>query len=141
MRGSTRHFLWRLLPAVCFAAAVFAWSWLYLRFLRSFYSIPNPFIVPLSLMQWLPGFIAAILALARVRREEGSRARAWFFLALALTLWPLADGLEQLIPSTLYRLSWLPRRGWSTSWPTASRSWRSFFSRPSRKSASAGCAS
>jgi signal transduction histidine kinase len=52
-------------------------------------------------MQWLPGFIAAILALARVRREEGSRARAWFFLALALTLWPLADGLEQLIPSTL----------------------------------------
>jgi len=52
-------------------------------------------------MQWLPGFIAAILALARVRREKGSPARAWFFLGLALTLWPLADGLEQLIPSNL----------------------------------------
>jgi signal transduction histidine kinase len=104
MRGSGRHFLWRLLPAVCFAAAVLAWLWLYLRFLRSFYSVPNPFLLPLSLLQWLPGFIAAILALSRVRREGGSAARAWFFLALALTLWPLADGLEQLIPSNLFIL-------------------------------------
>ncbi len=101
MRGSERQSLWRLLPAVCFTAAVLAWLWLYVRFLRSFYSVPNPFLIPLSLMQWLPGFIAAILALARVRREKGSPARAWFFLALALTLWPLADGLEQLIPSNL----------------------------------------
>jgi signal transduction histidine kinase len=101
MRGSGRPLLWRLLPAVCFAAAVLAWLWLYLRFLRSFYYVPNPFLIPLSLIQWLTGFIAAILALARVRREEGSLKWAWFFLAIALTLWPLADGLEQLIPSTL----------------------------------------
>jgi signal transduction histidine kinase len=96
-----RQFLWRLLPAVCFSAVVLAWLWLYLRFLRSFYYVPNPFLIPLSLMQWLAGFIAAILALARVRREDGFPARAWFFLAMALTLWPLADGLEQLIPSNL----------------------------------------
>jgi signal transduction histidine kinase len=101
MRESGRLFLRRFLPAVCFAAAVLAWMWLYLRFLRSFYYVPNPFLIPLSLIQWLAGFVAAILALARVRREKGSRARAWFFLALALTLWPLADGLEQLIPSTI----------------------------------------
>jgi signal transduction histidine kinase/PAS domain-containing protein len=104
MRSSTRQFLWRLLPAVCFASAVLAWLWLYVRFLRSFYSTPNPFLIPLSLMQWLPAFIAAILALARVRLEKGSKAWAWFFLGLALTLWPLADGLETLIPSNHFAL-------------------------------------
>jgi signal transduction histidine kinase len=98
MRELPRRFLPRLLPAVCFGAAILAWLWLYSRFLRNFYYVPNPFLIPLSLLQWLTGFTAAILALARVQREEGSVRRAWFFLALALTLWPLADGLEQFIP-------------------------------------------
>ncbi len=120
MRGLRRFNLWRLLPVVCFAAAVLAWLWLYVRFLRSFYYTPNPFLIPLSLMQWLTGFIAAILALARVRREAGSPARAWFFLALALTLWPLADGLEQLIPSYLSPvLVALPRATHITAYASA----------------------
>jgi signal transduction histidine kinase len=89
----------RYLPVLCFGAAVLAWLWLYGRFLRSFYYVPNPFLVPLSLLQWLTGFTASILALDRVRRETGSMKRAWFLLALALTLWPLADGLEQLLPA------------------------------------------
>jgi signal transduction histidine kinase len=91
----------RYLPFVCFGAAIVAWVWLYSRFLRSFYYVPNPFLVPLSLLQWLTGFTAAILALDRVRREAGAAAKAWFLLALALTFWPLADGLEQFIPSHL----------------------------------------
>ncbi len=99
MNTDRRRMLSRLLPAVCFTAAILAWLWLYSRFLRYFYYVPNPFQIQLSLLQWLTGFTAAILALARVRRETGSVRRAWFFLALALTLWPLADGLEQFIPA------------------------------------------
>ncbi len=99
MRDPNRRFLPRLLPALCFGAAILAWLWLYSRFLRNFYYVPNPFLVPLSLLQWLTGFTAAILALARAKEAEGPLKRAWFFLALALTLWPLADGLEQFIPS------------------------------------------
>jgi signal transduction histidine kinase len=98
MRAFSRRILPQLLPAVVFAAAILAWVYLYSRFLESFYYVPNPFLTPLSLLQWLTGFTAAILALARVRQEEGNAKRAWFFLALALTLWPLADGLEQAIP-------------------------------------------
>ena len=98
MRAFGRRNGFRLLPAVCFGAAILAWLWLYSRFLKSFYYVPNPFQIQLSLLQWLTGFAAAILALARVRQETGSARRAWFFLALALTLWPLADGLEQFIP-------------------------------------------
>jgi signal transduction histidine kinase len=105
MRNLDRRLFLRLLPAVCFGAAILAWAWLYSRFLRNFYYVPNPFLIPLSLLQWMTGFIAAILALARVRRETGTGGRwAWFFLALALTLWPLADGLEQLIPSDRFPL-------------------------------------
>ena len=89
----------RLLPAACFTAAIAAWLGLYTRFLRYFYFVPNPFLIPLSLLQWLTGFTAAILALARVRRERGLMRRAWFLLAMALTLWPLADGLEQFFPA------------------------------------------
>jgi signal transduction histidine kinase len=89
----------RLLPVFCFGAAILAWIYLYARFLRSFYYVPNPFLIPLSLLQWLTGFIAAILALARVRKEEGAAWRGWFFLGLALTLRPLADGLEQFLPA------------------------------------------
>ncbi|MGB7539763.1 MAG: ATP-binding protein [Anaerolineales bacterium] len=99
MRAFSRRIAPRLLPALCFGAAILAWLWLYSRFLRNFYYVPNPFLVPLSLLQWLTSFTAAILALARVREEAGPVRRAWFFLALALTLWPLADGLEQFIPS------------------------------------------
>ena len=99
MRTASRRMILRFLPAACFGAAILAWLWLYARFLRSFYYVPNPFLIPLSLLQWLTGFTAAILALARVRREDGPAGRAWFFLALALTLWPLADGLEQFIPA------------------------------------------
>jgi signal transduction histidine kinase len=99
MRAFSRRIGPRLLPAVCFGAAILAWLWLYSRFLRNFYYVPNPFLVPLSLLQWLTGFTAAILALARVREAEGPVKRAWFFLALGLTLWPLADGLEQFIPA------------------------------------------
>ncbi len=99
MRVPGRPLLPRLLPVVSFGAAILAWLWLYSRFLRNFYYVPNPFLIPLSLLQWLTGFTAAILALARVRREEGSARRAWFFLGLALTFWPLADGLEQFFPA------------------------------------------
>jgi signal transduction histidine kinase len=98
MSAARRQRIVRLLPAVCFGTAVLAWSWLYSRFLRSFYYDPNPFLIPLSLLQWLTGFIAAILALDRVRREEGTAKRAWFLLGLSLMLWPIADGLEQFIP-------------------------------------------
>jgi len=98
MHAFRRRYVVRLLPAACFGAATVAWLFLYSRFLRNFYYVPNPFLVPLSLLQWLTGFTAAILALARVRQEAGPLRRAWFFLALALTLWPLADGLEQFIP-------------------------------------------
>ncbi|MBN2086433.1 MAG: hypothetical protein JW748_14535 [Anaerolineales bacterium] len=102
MRAINRRIGPRLLPAVCFGAASLAWLWLYSRFLKNFYYVPNPFLIPLSLLQWLTGFTAAILALARVREEEGPLRRAWFFLALALTLWPLADGLEQFIPAEMH---------------------------------------
>jgi signal transduction histidine kinase len=99
VRNAVRRSLPRLLPAACFGAAIAAWLFLYARFLRSFYYSPNPFLVPLSVLQWLTGFTAAILALARVRREQSFARRAWFLLALALTLWPLADGLEQFFPA------------------------------------------
>jgi signal transduction histidine kinase len=97
-REAARRALPRFLPAACFGAAVAAWLFLYARFLRYFYFDPNPFRIPLTILQWLTGFTAAILALARVRREQGHARRAWFLLALALTLWPLADGLEQFFP-------------------------------------------
>jgi signal transduction histidine kinase len=99
MRESTVRNGLRLLPVFCFGAAILAWIYLYARFLRSFYYVPNPFLIPLSLLQWLTGFTAAILALARVRKEEGPVWRGWFFLGLASTLWPLADGLEQFLPA------------------------------------------
>jgi hypothetical protein len=99
MISSIRRALPRLLPAACFAASLAAWIWLYARFLRSFFTVPNPYLAPLSLLQWLPGFTAAILALGRARRSSRAGRRPWILLALALALWPLADFLEQTLPS------------------------------------------
>jgi signal transduction histidine kinase len=107
MRVVRRPTIARILPAVCFGAAILAWIWVYSRFLRFFFYTPNPFLIQLSLLQWLTGFIAAILVLAQARRESGSVGNAWFFLGVALTLWPLADGLEQFLPSDWLLLQFL----------------------------------
>lgn len=101
MHSSLRRSVWRVLFAIFLATNIFGWSWLYAQFLRFFFLTPNPFQIPLSLLQWLPALAAAVFTLPRLRSAEPQIRRGWFSLALALGLWALADMLEYLLPAIL----------------------------------------
>jgi signal transduction histidine kinase len=98
---------WRWLSALFLAANLAGWCWLYAQFLRYFFLDPNPFRLSLSLLQWLPAVAAAVFILPRIRPRESPLRRGWFFLALALLLWFLADFLEYL-PSGSWLAATIP---------------------------------
>jgi signal transduction histidine kinase len=81
-----------LLLAFCLGINLCAWFFLYSKFIAGYFYVDNHFLWPLLLLQWIPAWLAAFLAMTRFSRQ----GTIYGVLAMALLLWPVADVLEQL---------------------------------------------